>query len=125
MAGQKPIEGLTYTGYLKVDELLKLQTPLSQPAIHDEMQFIVVHQVFELWFKLALHTVDEIFALLKQARTLEATRLFKRAGAITRCFLPSLEVIETMVPSDFVKFRDLLRPASGFQSVQFRELEFA
>src|SRR5207247_9115008 len=99
-----------------IDELIRLQKPLSSPEIHDEMQFIVVHQVFELWFKLALHEVDAIFALLKEGRTLEATRLFKRVEAITRCYLPALEVIETMVPSDFLKFRDLLKPATGFQS---------
>ena len=120
-----PVHSLTYGSYLKIHELTALQSPLSTPAIHDEMQFIIVHQVFELWFKLALHELEAIFVHLKAGRTIEATRLFKRVESIVRCFLPSLEVIETMIPSDFVKFRDLLMPASGFQSWQFREMEFA
>lgn len=120
-----PAHSLTYGSYLRIPELTSLQRPLSSPEIHDEMQFIIVHQVFELWFKLALHEVEAIFGHLAAGRTIEATRLFKRVESIVRCFLPSLEVIETMVPSDFVKFRDLLMPASGFQSWQFREVEFA
>ncbi len=125
MAGKPPVHSITYGSYLKINELTALQTTLSKPDVHDEMQFIVVHQVFELWFKLSLHEVEAIHRHLAAGRTIEATRLFKRVCAITRCFLPSLEVMETMVPSDFVKFRDHLMPASGFQSWQFRELEFA
>ncbi|MBI2930520.1 MAG: tryptophan 2,3-dioxygenase [Planctomycetes bacterium] len=116
---------LTYGGYLGLQDLLSLQKPRSAPPCHDELQFIIVHQTFELWFKQMLHEVDAIAAHLATDRVLEAERLFRRLRAIVRCFIPALEVIETMVPSDFLAFRDLLKPASGFQSFQFRELEFA
>lgn len=115
---------ITYSSYLKVKELLTLQRPVSQPPIHDEMHFIVVHQAFELWFKLALHEADTIAASLRGGRIHEAAHLFKRINTIVRLFQPMVAVIETMTPSDFLKFRDLLKPASGFQSFQFRELEF-
>lgn len=115
---------ITYASYLRVKDLLRLQQPVSSPAIHDEMHFIVVHQAFELWFKLALHEADTIAASLREGRLHEAAHLFKRINAIVRLFQPMVTVIETMTPSDFLKFRDLLKPASGFQSFQFRELEF-
>jgi len=120
-----PPADLTYEGYLQLDRVLSAQQPLSEPQSHDELQFIVVHQTFELWFKQMLHEVDAIFAHLAADRTLEAARLVGRLRAIVHCFLPALKVIETMVPSHFLEFRDLLKPASGFQSWQFRELEFA
>lgn len=116
---------LTYASYLRLHELLSLQKPLSSPASHDEMQFIVVHQAFELWFKLMLYEIDALFRLFRRRDVLEAERLFRRLNRIVEVFIQQLEVIETMVPSDFAKFRDLLRPASGFQSWQFREIEFA
>ncbi len=122
---KRPPSELTYASYLKLHELLRLQEPLSRPASHDEMQFIVVHQAFELWFKLMLHEIDTIFRLFEARDVREAERLFHRLNRIVEVFIQQLEVIETMVPSDFVKFRDLLRPASGFQSWQFREIEFA
>src|SRR5215510_5368000 len=116
---------LDYKGYLKIDELLKLQQPLAQPPSHDETLFIVVHQVFELWFKLLLHEIDKIFSLLDQDDVIESERLTRRLTSIVRLFIPKLSVLETMLPSDFIQFRDRLKPASGFQSVQFREIEFA
>lgn len=116
---------LSYASYLKLHELLSLQKPLSQPPTHDEMQFIIVHQAFELWFKLMLHEIDTLFELFRKKDVREAERLFRRLNRILEVFIQQLEVIETMVPSDFLKFRDLLRPASGFQSWQFREIEFA
>ena len=116
---------LDYKGYLKLDELLKLQQPLSDPPCHDEALFIIVHQVFELWFKLVLHEIDEIFKMLDQGDVIESERLIRRLTSIIRLFIPKLSVLETMMPSDFIQFRDRLRPASGFQSVQFREIEFA
>lgn len=116
---------LDYKTYLKIDELLKLQQPLAQPSNHDETLFIVVHQVFELWFRLILHEIDKIQELLDQDDVLESERLIRRLTSIVRLFIPKLSVLETMIPSDFIQFRDLLRPASGFQSVQFREIEFA
>src|SRR5207237_6914723 len=116
---------LDYKGYLKLDELLKLQHPLAEPPTHDETLFIIVHQVFELWFKLALHEIDKIFEMLDQGDVIESERLIRRLTSIVRLFIPKLSVLETMMPSDFIQFRDRLRPASGFQSVQFREIEFA
>jgi len=116
---------LTYKGYLKLDELLKLQQPLAIPECHDETLFIIVHQVFELWFRLALHEIDEVLELLERDDVFESARLIRRLTAIVRLFIPKLSVLETMIPSDFIQFRDLLKPASGFQSVQFRQLEFA
>src|SRR6266516_5202105 len=116
---------LTYKGYLKLDELLKLQQPLAIPECHDETLFIIVHQVFELWFRLVLHEIDKIFELLDADDVIESERLIRRLTSIVRLFIPKLSVLETMLPSDFIQFRDRLRPASGFQSVQFREIEFA
>jgi tryptophan 2,3-dioxygenase len=116
---------ITYKSYLKLDELLRLQQPLAQPASHDETLFIIVHQVFELWFRLVLHELDKIFELLDADDVIESERLIRRLTSIVRLFIPKLSVLETMLPSDFIQFRDRLRPASGFQSVQFREMEFA
>src|SRR5919201_3331470 len=117
--------GLNYKGYLKLDQLLQLQQPLAQPPSHDETLFIIVHQVFELWFRLLLHELDEVFNLLDHDDVIESERLIRRLTSIVRLFIPKLSVLETMMPSDFIQFRDLLKPASGFQSMQFREIEFA
>jgi tryptophan 2,3-dioxygenase len=116
---------LDYKGYLKINELLSLQRPLADPPNHDETLFIIVHQVFELWFRLMLHEIDKIEELLDHDDVLESDRLIRRLTSIVRLFIPKLSVLETMIPSDFVQFRDLLKPASGFQSSQFREIEFA
>jgi tryptophan 2,3-dioxygenase len=118
-------QDLDYKGYLHLIELLELQRPLADPACHDEMLFIVIHQVFELWFRLMIHEIDRIFVMLDDDDPLESERLIRRLTSIVRLFIPKLSVLETMIPSDFIKFRDLLKPASGFQSFQFREVEFA
>lgn len=115
---------LTYGDYLKVPELLELQVCLSEPAHHDELQFIIVHQVYELWFKLMLHEIDEALARLSRDDVRTATRLMRRVIEIQRVLLQQIEVLETMRPVDFLAFRNHLKPASGFQSWQFRELEF-
>jgi tryptophan 2,3-dioxygenase len=116
---------LTYSRYLKVPELLSLQQGLSSPPHHDEELFIVIHQVYELWFKLVLHEVDSAAAELDQDRVLEATRLLRRVVEVQRLLVNQVRILETMRPQDFLGFRYHLNPASGFQSVQFRELEFA
>src|SRR5215475_8885042 len=118
-------QDLDYKGYLHLANLLELQRPLADPHCHDEMLFIVIHQVFELWFRLMIHEIDRVFELLDADDARESERLIRRLTSIVRLFIPKLSVLETMIPSDFIKFRDLLKPASGFQSFQFREVEFA
>jgi tryptophan 2,3-dioxygenase len=116
---------LTYGSYLKVPELLSLQRCLTQPPHHDETLFIVIHQVYELWFKQVLHEVDSAICELDADRVHEASRLLRRVVEIQRVLVAQVKVLETMRPQDFLGFRYNLNPASGFQSVQFRELEFA
>lgn len=115
---------LTYGGYLRVPELLGLQTLQSEPGQHDETLFIIIHQVYELWFKQMLHEVDTILTMLDRDQALAALRLVRRCIEIQRVLIAQIAVLETMTPMDFLAFRDHLMPASGFQSVQFRELEF-
>jgi tryptophan 2,3-dioxygenase len=117
-------ERLTYSDYLKVRELIGLQELKSDPAQHDETLFIVIHQVYELWFKQLLHEVDAIIERLDQDEPLSAHRLLRRCIEIQRVLVSQVSVLETMTPMDFLAFRDHLMPASGFQSAQFRELEF-
>ena len=114
----------SYSEYLKVPELLRLQTTLSVPPAHDETLFIIVHQVYELWFKQLLHEIDAIVDLLIEGRTQPATRLCRRVAEIQRVLIQQLRILETMTAPDFVQFRDVLNPASGFQSYQFRAFEF-
>jgi tryptophan 2,3-dioxygenase len=116
---------LSYGSYLKINELLALQEPLSRPAHHDEMLFIVIHQVYELWFKQMLHELDATMAAIDRDDLLRVAKHFRRIHAIQRLLEQQVDILETMTPQDFNQFRDHLNPASGFQSVQFRELEFA
>ena len=115
---------LTYGGYLRIRELTALQELQSKPAQHDETLFIIIHQVYELWFKQILHEVDAIILPRRSGRVLGATRLLRRCIEIQRVLVAQLTVLETMTPMDFLSFRDHLMPASGFQSAQFREIEF-
>ncbi|MHC4065529.1 MAG: tryptophan 2,3-dioxygenase [Planctomycetota bacterium] len=115
---------LDYRGYLKLDQLLNLQEPRSDPAEHDETLFIVVHQVYELWFKLLLHELGKIKRDFSDNRLYGAVATFKRARMVMKTLVGQLDVLETMTPMSFAGFRDLLEAASGFESVQFRELEF-
>ena len=125
-------EQLTYSSYLKVPELLELQQPQSSPQHHDELLFILVHQTYELWFKELLHDLDAVVANLRRAGTAphshdevyEAARLLRRCTEITRVLVEQFTILETMLPTHFLAFRGLLEPASGFQSEQFREIEF-
>ncbi len=111
-------EKLTYEEYLRVASLLSLQEPRTSPAEHDELQFIIVHQTYELWFKLILHTVDEVAARMDAGDPAEAARLLGRVGEILKVLVAQLRVVETMLPADFLRFRDRLKPASGFQSTE-------
>jgi tryptophan 2,3-dioxygenase len=115
---------LTYASYLHLDELLKLQQPRSAPPEHDEMLFIVVHQTYELWFKLLLHEFDKVKDDFNAGRLFEATASFKRTRTIMKTLVEQLDIVETLTPMSFASFRDRLDKASGFQSAQFRELEF-
>jgi tryptophan 2,3-dioxygenase len=116
---------LSYGSYLKIDELLDLQQPLSRPPHHDEMLFIIIHQVYELWFKQLLHEVDATMGALDRDDLLRVAKHFRRIHAIQRLIEQQVDILETMTPQEFNQFRDNLNPASGFQSVQFRQLEFA
>jgi tryptophan 2,3-dioxygenase len=117
---------------LKVPELLELQQPQSLPVHHDELLFILVHQTYELWFKELLHDLDAVVANLRRAgdapqsrdEVYEAARLLRRCTEITRVLVEQFTILETMLPTHFLAFRGLLEPASGFQSEQFREIEF-
>jgi tryptophan 2,3-dioxygenase len=115
----------SYTEYLKIDELLALQQPLSEGPEHDEMLFIVIHQVYELWFKEILHEVGYLEALLGRSDGTRAGHTFKRILTILKVMVAQLDILETMTPLEFLSFRDRLESGSGFQSHQFRELEFA
>lgn len=115
---------LSYGSYLKIPELLDLQVLLSDPPAHDELLFITVHQVCELWFKQCLHELGAARDGMLVGRTYEPRKALQRVHAIEQILIEQVVVLETMTPQDFLAFRSLLAPASGFQSVQFRELEF-
>lgn len=115
---------LSYGSYLRVDDLLSLQHPLSSPEHHDEMLFIIIHQVYELWFKQLLHETSAVFRALDRDELLPVAKHFRRIHTIQRLLEQQIDVLETMTPQEFNAFRDNLNPASGFQSIQFRELEF-
>jgi tryptophan 2,3-dioxygenase len=116
---------LSYNKYLRVPELIDLQTCLSSPAQHDELLFITVHQAYELWFKQILHEIDAAIALMKEDRAAEAAHGLRRIVEIEKLLIAQIHILETMSPVRFLGFRDELNPASGFQSMQFREIEFS
>lgn len=115
---------VTYGSYLAVDELLALQRPRSEGPEHDEMLFIVIHQVYELWFKQVLHEVDHVIDLLGAREPHRAQHTLKRILTILKVLVAQLDILETMTPLEFQSFRARLEAASGFQSDQFRQLEF-
>ena len=119
-----PETGPSYESYLKVPDLLRLQKPLSEPEAHDELQFIVIHQVYELWFKLMLHEVRAVIGHLQKGEVGPSLWLMRRCHEIVRVLQQQFKVMETMSPAHFLEFRDWLKPASGLQSAQFRCLEF-
>jgi tryptophan 2,3-dioxygenase len=125
---------LTYGSYLQLDRLLSAQRLASQPPAHDELLFITIHQVYELWFQQLLHEATAVRDAMLSAplpgsgeagdRLWWAQHLLARMHVIERVLVQQVDVLETMTPQDFLQFRQALAPASGFQSVQFRELEF-
>lgn len=127
--GRRPAFGeedrkLSYGSYLRLADLLDQQRLLSDPPAHDELLFIQIHQVFELWFKQTLFELEQIRDSMFSGDIHQARHLLQRVHAIERVLIQQIEVLETMSPQDFLTFRTHLSPASGFQSVQFREIEF-
>lgn len=114
---------VTYTSYLKVNELLELQQPLSDGPEHDELLFITIHQVYELWFKQLLHEAQALQVSLEAGKTHRSLSILGRMRNIMKTCVSQLDILETMTPLQFNSFRDRLTSASGFQSAQFRELE--
>ncbi|HTM02299.1 MAG TPA: tryptophan 2,3-dioxygenase family protein [Vicinamibacterales bacterium] len=115
---------VTYGAYLKVDELLALQQPRSAGPEHDELLFIVIHQVYELWFRELLHEFDHVTRLLTADEPHRAQHTLKRILTILKVLVAQLDILETMTPLEFLSFRERLAAASGFQSDQFRQIEF-
>ncbi len=115
---------LTYSSYLKIEELLALQCPRSDGPEHDEMLFIIIHQVYELWFKQMIHEADQLCRALRGGDHPVSCATLKRMLTILKTMVAQVDVLETMTPVSFTSFRDRLESASGFQSFQFREFEF-
>ncbi|MBA2390078.1 MAG: tryptophan 2,3-dioxygenase [Geodermatophilaceae bacterium] len=115
---------LSYGSYLRLPDLLGAKVLMSDPPAHDELLFITIHQVYELWFGQLLHELGDARDRMLSGDTYHPRQRLHRAHVITRLLIEQIDVLETMTPQDFLSFRNLLAPASGFQSVQFRELEF-
>jgi tryptophan 2,3-dioxygenase len=115
---------MTYAGYLHLDRLLSAQQPLSNPPHHDELLFIVQHQVAELWIKLMVHELRAALVHLREDRLDPCQKIFARCKVVLRQLTEMWSVLETLTPSEYLEFRDLLGPSSGFQSVQYRTMEF-
>jgi len=116
---------LSYNKYLRVPDLIGLQECLSGPEHHDELLFITVHQAYELWFKQILHELDAAMVMMNKDRLPSAGRTLRRVVEIEKLLVTQIHILETMTPISFLGFREQLNPASGFQSMQFREIEFA
>ncbi|MDG6348542.1 tryptophan 2,3-dioxygenase family protein [Luteimonas sp. 8-5] len=130
---QRPLEAgihtdlagrITYGGYLRLDRLLSAQEPLSNPPHHDELLFIVQHQVSELWLKLLVHELGAAVAHLQRDELGPCQKIFARCKAVLRQLTEMWSVLETLTPSDYMEFREVLGPSSGFQSLQYRTVEF-
>ena len=115
---------VTYASYLKLDELLSLQQPRTGELEHDETLFVIIHQVYELWFKEVLHELDHLQRRLRANDTALAGHTLKRILTILKTLVAQIDVLETITPLNFLSFRDRLESGSGFQSHQFREIEF-
>lgn len=132
-ANQRPLEDgihvdlagrTTYGGYLRLDRLLSAQQPLSDPPHHDEMLFIVQHQVSELWMKLMVHELRAAVACLQRDEIDSCQKIFARCKQVLRQLTEQWSVLETLTPSEYMEFRPVLGPSSGFQSLQYRTMEF-
>ena len=119
------LEGrLTYGGYLRLDVLLSAQQPRSVPPHHDEMLFIVQHQVSELWMKLMIHELRAAIDFLQRDQVWQVRKVLARCKSVLRQLIEQWAVLETMTPSEYLEFRETLGPSSGFQSLQYRVMEF-
>src|SRR6478736_3137280 len=119
------LEGrMTYGGYLQLGRLLDAQKPVSSPPHHDEMLFIVQHQVSELWMKLLVHELSAAIAHLRADRLEPCQKIFARCKQVLRQLTEMWSVLETLTPSEYMEFREILGPSSGFQSLQYRTIEF-
>lgn len=116
---------LSYNEYLRVPDLIALQNCLSGADHHDELLFITIHQAYELWFKQILHELDAAIIMMTDDRLPSAARTLRRVVEIEKLLVNQIHILETMTPISFLGFRDQLNPASGFQSMQFREIEFS
>jgi tryptophan 2,3-dioxygenase len=114
---------VTYASYLQLDELLSLQHPREGELEHDETLFVIIHQVYELWFKEVLHELDYLMRALRESDTPRALHTLKRVLTILKVLVAQIDILETMTPLGFLAFRDRLEAGSGFHSFQFRELE--
>ncbi|MDH3744041.1 MAG: tryptophan 2,3-dioxygenase family protein [Acidobacteriota bacterium] len=124
---RQPAKALTYSSYLALDELLTLQRPKSSETgepEHDELLFIIIHQVYELWFKQINHEILNLQSALEEGDAPSALASFKRVLTILKILVAQVDILETMTPMSFGSFRERLESASGFQSAQFRETEF-
>jgi tryptophan 2,3-dioxygenase len=119
-----PNPSVTYANYLQLDQLLSLQQPRADGPEHDELLFIVIHQVYELWFKEVLHELDRVALLLRGDEPHRVQHTLKRILTILKVLVAQLDILETMTPLEFLSFRSRLEAASGFQSDQFRQIEF-
>ena len=117
-------QAFNYGEYLALGKILDAQHPRSDGPEHDEMLFIIIHQVYELWFKQLLHELDHLTQLLEDGLTDRAGGVLNRMLKILKTVVAQIDVLETMTPLEFLSFRSFLADASGFQSVQFREMEF-
>src|SRR3954454_12768690 len=115
-------KGGTYADYMHLEELLAAQRPVTD--VHDELLFIIQHQTSELWIKLLLHELELAVQLVRTDRMKESFKIFARVAHIQRLLFEQWAVLETMTPSEYLQFRDALGKASGFQSYQYRALEF-
>src|ERR1043166_7430436 len=115
---------LTYANYLDLEKLLTLFKPKLVGLMHDEMLFIIIHQTYELWFEQLLHEFEKISRDFSAGDLFGAIHSFKRVRTIMKVLVAQIDILETMTPSSFSSFRDRLETASGFQSIQFREVEF-
>src|SRR5882762_6390997 len=116
---------VTYSSYLKLEALLSLQQPVSDGPEHDETLFIIIHQVYELWFKEMIHEVEYLMSQLAKQDIARAQHTLKRILTILKVVVGQIDILETMTPLEFLSFRARLDAASGFQSDQFRQVEFA